>query len=175
MPENEIKQTTESGSNRRSFIVALWTGLGIVALAEIIWLVISFLRPRKPKATTGAFGNIISAGTVKSFAAGTVTAFPRGRFYLACLNEGGFLAISQQCTHLGCTVPWIEKDQKFECPCHASAFDIAGRVVKSPAPRALDIYRIVIENDVVLVDTGTRIRRSGFRKSQIVYPQKNPN
>ncbi len=175
MAENETKQTTESGSNRRSFIVALWTGLGIVALAEIIWLVISFLRPRKPKATTGAFGNIISAGTVKSFAAGTVTAFPRGRFYLSCLNDGGFLAISQQCTHLGCTVPWIEKDQKFECPCHASAFDIAGSVVKSPAPRALDIYRIVIENDVVLVDTGTRIRRSGFRKSQIVYPQKNPN
>ena len=175
MAENETKQTTESGSNRRSFIVALWTGLGIVALAEIIWLVISFLRPRKPKATNGAFGNIISAGTVKSFAAGTVTAFPRGRFYLSCLNDGGFLAISQQCTHLGCTVPWIEKDQKFECPCHASAFDIAGSVVKSPAPRALDIYRIVIENDVVLVDTGTRIRRSGFRKSQIVYPQKNPN
>jgi Rieske Fe-S protein len=175
MARNEMEKTNEGGLNRRSFIALLWIGLGIAALAEIIWLVLSFLRPRKQKTTIGDYGNVISAGSVDSFTAGTVTAFPRGRFYLACLNDGGFLAISQQCTHLGCTVPWNEKDMKFECPCHASAFDITGSVVKAPAPRSLDIYRIVIENDVVMVDTGTRIKRSGFRKSQVVYPRKNPD
>ena len=175
MAENETKQTTEGGSNRRSFIATLWTGLGIVACAQMIWLVLSFLRPRKPKTATGDYGSVISAGAVESFTVGTVTAFPRGRFYLSCLDDGGFLAISQQCTHLGCTVPWTEKDQQFECPCHASAFDIAGSVVASPAPRALDIYRITIENDVVMVDTGVRIKRSGFRNSQVVYPQSTTN
>ena len=41
-----------------------------------------------------------------------------------CLEDGGFLALHRQCTHLGCTVPWVPARQAFVCPCHASAFDI---------------------------------------------------
>ena len=171
MAKSSTDQTTEKGTDRRSFLVTLWAGLGIVALAEIIWLVVSFLRPRKLKATAGDYGNVIAAGPVDSFAVGTVTAFPRGQFYLSRLDDGGFLAISRQCTHLGCTVPWVEKERKFECPCHASAFDIAGTVIKSPAPRALDIYRLFIENKIVKVDTGKRIKRTELRESQVVYPK----
>ena len=76
MAEKETNQTAEGGSNRRSFIATLWTGLGIVAFAQVIWLVLSFLRPRKPKTATGDYGGVISAGAVESFTAGTVTAFP---------------------------------------------------------------------------------------------------
>ena len=83
----------------------------------------------------------------------SVTAFVRGRFYLARLADGGFLALSRKCTHLGCTVPWVATENKFVCPCHASAFDITGNVISPPAPRALDIYAVMIENDIVKVDT----------------------
>jgi cytochrome b6-f complex iron-sulfur subunit len=159
-------------SRRRSFLNWLWLGLGAVALAETVWLVVSFLRPRKPRAKAGGFGSVIETGMVDSFATGTVTAFPRGQFYLSRLEDGGFLALSRTCTHLGCTVPWVEKEKKFTCPCHASAFDITGDVINAPAPRALDVYRVFVENNVVKVDTSIRIRRTEFRKEQVNYPIK---
>ena len=166
--KNELP--VEHSEHRRSFLTKLWLGLGTVALAEIAYLVIAFLRPRRSTAREGEFGTVIAAGAVGSFDRGSVTAFPRGRFYLARLEDGGFLAISRQCTHLGCTVPWNEAEQKFLCPCHSSAYDIRGNVVRPPAPRALDVFGIVIENNFVMVDTGKRIKRSEFRKEQVTYP-----
>jgi cytochrome b6-f complex iron-sulfur subunit len=112
----------------------------------------------------------MAAGPVDAFAPGTVTAFPRGHFYLTRLEDGGFLAISRRCTHLGCTVPWVEAEKKFLCPCHSSAFDNRGEIVRSPAPRALDIFQVKIENGVVSVDTGRVIQRGRFEKGQVVYP-----
>jgi cytochrome b6-f complex iron-sulfur subunit len=109
---------------------------------------------------------------VGNFVVDTVTAFKRGRFYLCRLEDGGFLALSRTCTHLGCTVPWVAEDKKFACPCHASSFDITGNVISAPASRALDIYRVMIENKVVKVDTSTMIKRSSFKPDQVVYPQK---
>ena len=170
MPKNANEDKL---SDRRSFLNWLWLGLGAVALAEAVWLVVSFLRPRKPRAKAGGFGSVIETGTVDSFATGTVTAFPRGQFYLSRLEDGGFLDLSRTCTHLGCTVPWVEKEKKFTCPCHASAFDITGDVINAPAPRALDVYRVFLENNVVKVDTSIRIRRTEFRKEQVTYPNRS--
>ena len=166
------KKTESVTTTRRSFLAWLWLGLGIVAMTEAVWVVISFLRPPKPRVEDEISGNIIEAGRVESFEPGTVTAFPRGNFYLARLEDGGFLAVSRTCTHLGCTVPWVSAEKSFVCPCHASAFDITGNVISAPASRALDLYEVFIENNVVSVDTRNRIRRSEFRKEQVVYPRE---
>jgi cytochrome b6-f complex iron-sulfur subunit len=106
---------------------------------------------------------------VDDFEPGSVTAFIRGHFYLTRLEDGGFLAVSRKCTHLGCTVPWDSDQKRFVCPCHASAFDITGEVISPPAPRALDLYPVEIENKMVSVDTGRSIRRSGYEASQVKY------
>jgi cytochrome b6-f complex iron-sulfur subunit len=113
---------------------------------------------------------MIVAGRVADFEPGSVTAFPAGRFYLARLGDGGFLALSRTCTHLGCTVPWVEEERKFICPCHASAFDIRGDVASPPAPRALDTFPVRIEGDVVKVDAGAAVRRKRFLHSQVEFP-----
>jgi cytochrome b6-f complex iron-sulfur subunit len=170
MPREKNQLPVEQSEDRRSFLTRLWLGLGAVACIEIVYLVTSFLRPRRSMARQGEFGTVIAAGAVGSFERGSVTAFPRGHFYLARLEDGGFLAISRQCTHLGCTLPWDQAKQKFVCPCHSSAFDMRGNVVRAPAPRALDLFPIVIENNFVMVDTGKRIQRSEFRKEQVTYP-----
>ena len=117
-------------------------------------------------------GIVITCGKIADFQPDSVTAFQRGHFYLSRLKDGGFLALSRKCTHLGCTVPWSESEHKFVCPCHASAFDISGDILKSPASRPLDLFPIVIENDVVKVDTHRRIRRSRFVFDQVTYPKK---
>jgi cytochrome b6-f complex iron-sulfur subunit len=156
---------------RRSFLNWLWFGLIVVALGEVLYVAVSFLRPHARRAHQGAFGTEIEAGPANSFVSGSVTAFPRGHFYLCRLDDGGFLAVSRKCTHLGCTVPWDEEARRFACPCHASVFDHTGAVIRSPAPRPLDIFPIRVENDVLFVDTGRPLRRNQFRQEQVVYPK----
>jgi cytochrome b6-f complex iron-sulfur subunit len=143
-----------------------------VALAELISLVFAFFKPRKQSISAADQDAIIVTGPLDSFLPGTVTAFVRGKFYLARLADGGFLALSRTCTHLGCTVPWVAKENKFICPCHSSQFDITGEVISPPAPRALDIYQVIIENNVIKVDTSIRKKRSRFAAGQITYPKK---
>jgi cytochrome b6-f complex iron-sulfur subunit len=151
---------------RRRFLSRLWMLL-IGALAfELAWIASSFLRPRSRTAARDA--RLFVAGPADSFAPGSVTAFPDGRFYLARLDDGGFLALDRTCTHLGCTVPWNPETARFDCPCHASSFDIAGEVLSPPAPRPLDLYTVRIENGVVKVDIERRMQRSAFDPSQVV-------
>ena len=157
---------------RRGFFNGLWAVLGLAALAEFLWLAVSFLRPAKPGRPEGQADRVVSAGALATFAPGTVTAFQKGAFYLVRLEDGGLLALSCKCTHLGCTVPWIEKEKKFLCPCHASAFDITGSVINSPAARPLDTFTLTVENNIVKVDTGRRVKRSSFDSGQPVYPPK---
>ena len=157
---------------RRSFLTALWIILGGVALVEFVAVVFAFLRPRTSKAPQQNTDSMITAGAVEKFAPNSVTAFVRGKFYLARLADGGFLALSRTCTHLGCTVPWVEDDMQFACPCHGSHFDITGNVIEAPAPRALDIFPIIIENNILKVDTRKSIKRSVFRSDQVVYPKE---
>ena len=172
MSKNAKEKKSETEPNRRSFLNILWIVLGGVALAEFIAVALAFLRPRKSKARGENTDSIITAGAVEKFNPNSVTAFVRRKFYLACLEDGGFLALSRTCTHLGCSVPWIEKEMKFACPCHGSAFDITGNVIEAPAPRALDIYPITIENKIIKVDTRKPIKRSTFSVEQVTYPKK---
>jgi cytochrome b6-f complex iron-sulfur subunit len=163
--------TEQCASNRRSFLGRLWAGLGLLALLELIGVGVAYFRRGKTDVRAGSGKDAINCGAVDQYAPGTVTAFVRGRFYLARLEDGGFLAISRQCTHLGCTVPWDADAQCFSCPCHASRFDITGAVVNAPAPRALDLFSLTIDNDTIRVDPQPPIRRSGFETSQVVYPK----
>jgi cytochrome b6-f complex iron-sulfur subunit len=174
MTKKANTKKTETGTSRRDFLTTLWVGLGVVAVVEFVGVTIAFLQPRKKRVAEEAFGGTIVAGPVDDFEPDSVTAIRRGHFYLTRLKDGGFLAMSRKCTHLGCTVPWVEETRSFECPCHASNFDIRGDVTNPPAPRALDLHPIRIENNIVIVDTGKRIRRSEFREEQATYPEKGP-
>ena len=169
MGNKNLQNRTEPSSSRRSVLAVIWLGLGLAALAEVGWLVFTFFKPTKPRAGAADKGKNFSAGPVANFKPNTVTAFPRGQFYLACLNDGGFLALSRRCTHLGCTVPWDAAEGQFICPCHSSAFDIRGNAIKPPASRALDLFRIRIENNIVMVNTADRVKRTAFRDRQVVY------
>jgi len=164
--------TDQIKPSRRHFLTKLWIGLGVVALIEIIGVVIVFLRPRRFRANTVGRGTVFEAGAVEAFPPNSVTAFVRAKLYLCRLKDGGFLALSRKCTHLGCTVPWVAKESRFACPCHGSAFDITGDIIESPAPRALDTYHLFIENDIVKVDVSKPIKRNAFRPEQVTYPQK---
>ena len=159
--------TAAAEASRRHVLRWLWWGLGLAAAGELAWIGLAFVRPRR---AAGAIGDarIFVVGPIDDFAPGTVTAFPAGSFYLARLESGGFLALDRTCTHLGCTVPWNAASGHFDCPCHASSFDITGAVIGPPAPRPLDRYPVRIENGIVKVDLRSKLRRTAFEPSQAV-------
>jgi cytochrome b6-f complex iron-sulfur subunit len=155
---------------RRDFFNLAWKGLGIIAGLEVLGMLTAYLFSGKNK-NIAAPKKLLEAGPVDSFQPDTVSAFMGGRFYLARQQDGGFIALSLRCTHLGCAVSWEDKQKRFICPCHSSAFDISGEVLNPPAARALDYYPVLIENGVVKVDIGTLKERNTFRKDQLIYVQ----
>lgn len=159
--------TIETDPTRRDFLKIAWAGLGAVVLAETGVMAVAFSLPRIAE---GEFGSVVTAGPVEEFPPNSVTPFSQSRFYLSRLADGGFLALYRKCTHLGCSVPWEQPANQFMCPCHASAFDATGDVLNPPAPRALDLFPVSIEEGLVKVDTGTIIKRDKFEPGQVVYP-----
>jgi len=168
--EKKAKRTPadEPTTSRRTFFWKLWLALGGLALLEYALAAADFLRPRRARLSDDD-GAIVIAGPIDRFEPNSVAAFPKGKFYLARLEDGGFLALSRECTHLGCTVPWNSYDHAFVCPCHASSFDITGNVLSPPAPRALDLHPVRIENGIVKVDTSKRLKRRSFDRSQVTH------
>lgn len=154
--------------SKRSLLKRLIRILGGAAVLEAGWVAVSVLMPNRRTKPLADGPEVITAGPVDRFERGTVTAFAEGKFYLARLESGGFLALHRKCTHLGCSVPWKSEEQRFACPCHASAFDIHGDVVNAPAPRALDLFPVTISDGVVKVDTARPIRRRAFEPGQVV-------
>jgi cytochrome b6-f complex iron-sulfur subunit len=154
---------------RRSFLSRILLALGSLAALEAGWIAASFVGSRRRQASTREGDGLQVAGPVERFEPGSVTAFREGEFYLARLKDGGFLALHRKCTHLGCTVPWIPDEQRFTCPCHASAFDIRGDVLNAPAPRPLDLFPVRIENGIVKVDTSKPVRRASFESHQVSW------
>jgi cytochrome b6-f complex iron-sulfur subunit len=66
-------------------------------------------------------------------------------------NQGTIYALSTTCTHLGCTPNWLEREQKFKCPCHGSGFYISGINFEGPAPRPLERWAVAIGDDGQIV------------------------
>jgi len=164
-------KTAIKKAGKRNFLKILWASLGLIALGEFVMVILSFFRPVAPKKTPVSAARMIDAGVADTYKPGSVSAFVTGQFYLVCLEDGGFLALSNRCTHLGCAIPWDKELKKFICPCHASEFDITGNVLSSPAPRALDLFEVSIVNKQIQVNIGNRIKRNRFNRHQAVYPE----
>jgi cytochrome b6-f complex iron-sulfur subunit len=152
--------------SRRQFIGTAWaiSLVGLFGQAGVAML--QFLKPRL---TQGGFGSKIVAGRPKEFKAGTVSLVQQGHFYISRQQDGGYLALWQRCTHLGCTVPWRTDEKQFHCPCHSSLFNARGEVIGGPAPRPLDIFPMELVDGNIVVDTGSPISRDKFEPSQVAH------
>lgn len=162
----EIDEAQDSGLSRRSFLKMGMGALGALAALEIGGAGFMFLRARSQE---GELGEVITAGEVDSFPAGSVTEFAGAQFFLVRAPDGGFLALHSRCPHLGCIVTWEPDQDQFLCPCHASAFDRYGDFESPPVPRALDTFAVEIKEGQVLVDTAHLAQRDAYSPDQLAY------
>ena len=146
---------------RRSFIKKAI--LAVISL-EAAYLVFDVFKNKSKKKLSA---DLFTAGKIDIFEKNKMYPFNSGKFYLSVFEDGGMLAISIKCTHLGCIVQ--PNEDGFLCPCHASAFDKRGEVLSPPATRALDIFPISIEKGEILVDVNNPVKRKEYRKSQLTY------
>src|SRR5580698_2996286 len=90
-----------------------------------------------------------------------------GSCWLVRATEGAPIrAFSTVCPHLGCGVDFNDKTNRFDCPCHASSFDLDGRCLSGPSPRGLDELEVSADGHEVLVRY-RRFRTGGVKKEPI--------
>ncbi|MDH3348392.1 MAG: Rieske 2Fe-2S domain-containing protein [Desulfobulbaceae bacterium] len=67
--------------------------------------------------------------------------------FVLFIHEGQAVAVSRTCTHLGCKLHFLAKEQILECPCHQSHFSMAGKRLAGPALLDLDTFSVEIKQD----------------------------
>jgi menaquinol-cytochrome c reductase iron-sulfur subunit len=65
--------------------------------------------------------------------------------------DGNFVALLNECTHLGCPVQWLPERNLYYCPCHRGYFNVMGYDVNGPPPRPLFRLRNRVVNGVLFV------------------------
>lgn len=117
----------EPRQSRRRFLGAL------IAFAVGGWSLSRFLTPRGKRKKT-----ILTVAREELPQDGALV-YREAR--IAVMRDGERVyALDLVCTHLGCTVNVTPAG--LVCPCHGSAFDREGRVLKGPADRALKRYEV---------------------------------
>ena len=94
-----------------------------------------------------------AVGVPKSFPENSVTTIRTRKIFI--VHDGnGFKAISVVCQHLGCAVEFSKEKNIFECPCHGSKYYRNGVNFAGPAPRPLNHFEIIVDdNGKLVVDT----------------------
>lgn len=69
--------------------------------------------------------------------------------------NGRVVAYSATCPHVRCVVKWSAAEGVYHCPCHASAFDKAGKRLYGPASRGLWAQRVRVQSGQVMLGGGT--------------------
>ncbi len=135
--------------SRRSFLSAAWkVGFGLMAAAGAV----TTLGLLKPQLAAG-FAAIVRTIAPNEVPEAGVLEVPEARGYLVNVDGEEVLALSETCPHLGCRVPFIDENNRFECPCHGSKFTREGDYVEGPAPRGMDAYATEIVDGVIEIHT----------------------
>ncbi len=165
-----------AGVTRRQFLNRAYFAAVLVGLSNFALASLDYLWPRGG----GGLGSKISVGDAETLRNQLTTSrnpifIPDGFFWLmtyegqpaaankipayvtANVVQTGFMAIYRKCVHLGCSVPFCNTSEWFECPCHGSKYSINGEYRSGPAPRSLDRFRVDIVGGKVVVDTSNII------------------
>ncbi|MFM9367217.1 Rieske (2Fe-2S) protein [Streptomyces sp. Da 82-17] len=88
----------------------------------------------------------VDLGDAEAVPVGGVKLYREQRLLVTRSAKGEYKAFSAQCTHAGCVLDKIEKDEG-NCPCHGSRFSVhTGEALKGPATVPLPKVPVRTEN-----------------------------
>ena len=158
----------ESPSISRRQLLNFITGAVVASSAGVaLYPVVKYFIPPSESSEGGAIiakdilGNPIPASQILAEPVGTralVAGLAGDPTYLTVRN--GMIdpvGIVDNCTHLGCTFPWNETDQQFQCPCHGSRYSADGSVLRGPAPLPLKLVNVAVKENAILISPWTEI------------------
>ena len=152
---NKAGKYPDTKIGRRSFlswVVVGWSVFAALTVATLTGL-LRFMFPNvlfePPQSFRAGFPDEYSAGEVS-------TRFKDQYAVWIVRSTNEIYVLSTVCTHLGCTPSWMDRDQKFKCPCHGSGFRKTDIHFEGPAPRPLERYRVVLGDDGQLLVDKTR-------------------
>ena len=136
--------------SRRSVLQFL---LGGSLAAVWVSLVYPMLRYLIPPAEANATTNEALAGAVGELKPNSAKTFRFGSHpaLLVRLTNGEYRSMSAVCTHLGCTVQYQPETEQVWCPCHNGRYDLTGRKIQGPPPRALLTYDVKVRGEEIHV------------------------
>ncbi|MBI3271202.1 MAG: Rieske (2Fe-2S) protein [Planctomycetes bacterium] len=147
-------ETQAPNAGRRRLLTILLAGVNALTLglagAPIVGALVSpILRTRKPQWIRTCERGALAAGApmklvvqvpvTDGYAGGT----RRVTLWLTIAAQGAVVAMSSECTHMGCNVAWEGERGRFRCPCHGGEYDGQGQVLAGPPLRPLD--RLAVE------------------------------
>jgi Rieske Fe-S protein len=84
---------------------------------------------------------------------GWLTGQARKLAYVKRVRRDHVIAISADCSHLGCIVTWDEGQKIFNCPCHKGRFDVDGKVISGPPSAPLKRHKTRMDNGKLFLAT----------------------
>jgi Rieske Fe-S protein len=157
----------ESELNRRKFMeIGIYTIGGTIAAASTVALTTfavgpSFIKEKSKwieveveNAQNGnsGFERVVLEYETKD---GWLTNIERNLAYVKRTKADEVIAISADCTHLGCIVTWLEDQKIFKCPCHDGRYDAEGKVIAGPPPSPLKRHKTKVEDGKIFISTAT--------------------
>lgn len=163
MPSLEpLTEKTLERPNRRSFLASLLAaGSAAVGALLAVPLVRFTLHPVLARTTEKSWSDVGKLDEFQDLSAPVkklVTIEQRDGWrktmiekpvYVSKDTQGQLTVLSAVCTHLGCTVPWVEKEGRFICPCHLGTFAPDGKLIGGPPPRDMDRLESKIEDGIL--------------------------
>ena len=153
-PPKPAAKPAAKGKERRFFLFAIFTswfaGAWAAFTASMALMTLGTIRFLYPNVLSEPPSKI-KVGFPDNYEEGKVTDRFKEQNTWVVRKDGVIYALSTTCTHLGCTPNWLEREQKFKCPCHGSGYYISGVNFEGPAPRPLERWAVSVGDDGQIV------------------------
>jgi menaquinol-cytochrome c reductase iron-sulfur subunit len=163
-PAHVSEEVTASVAERRSFLRTLLVSVGGLVSATLAFPLVRFatfpLRVREDETSWSDVGKIDEFVSLAEPAVRTInvertdgwrSSAVQNGVYVVPGESGKLKVLSSVCPHLGCAVRWIDKKERFICPCHGGTFTKTGVHVAGPPLRAMDELESKVENGILKV------------------------
>jgi menaquinol-cytochrome c reductase iron-sulfur subunit len=163
MPPVEPVAAKESADpNRRSFLAGLLAAgsvtVGVLLSVPLIRFALYPVLARTTEKSWSDVGKVDEFQNINAPVQKLVTIEQRDGWrktikqqpvYVTKDPKGALIVLSAVCTHLGCSVRWVDAQNKFVCPCHGGMFAGDGKLLGGPPPRSLDQLETKVEDGIL--------------------------